>query len=284
MKRLVLLTCLLVVGFVLIGCNELLESEEIATETFEVLVIEVDGQNIIAIGMGAEYERFELLNTENLLEIGIFIGAHLMITVYSPWLESFPAPVHVLEWWHFHHETDIVLIAFITELTDDYVFATGYGYPFDYQVFEFNRSEFPFTEWDLHGDLHVGARLRISINQHDWPTPPRIFPGSILSWEFWHSQEWINALEFADKDALRELWYYLENYSDVAQVRNYVTDYWRMSGYTSQSFTYDSWTEFAWSVMVASDTLNAPVLFTQEEVDSAYSKLRIAYENLDQVN
>jgi len=296
MKKFVLVTCLLMIGFVLVGCGYELTvgqpADQYDTMILDVEIIEISEDFILARSLSDIIHGELMFRHLNLPEIGLFTGSHLTLTALPYILDTLPAQITVIEWSH----ANIILDVQVIEIADTWVLVRGVETPFLNWNFDFNLTNLP----DI--DIFVGAYVTLIVRGGDWPMPDPV-PLSVISWKLiepdqvyeyetpeyaclneefedeWHDYQ-NDEVVFANKELLRELWNYLENESIVPDVRDYTVDYWRESGYISQSFTFNTWTDFAWAVMVANDTLYAPVLFAQEDVDRAYLELRVAYEGL----
>ena len=134
-------------------------------------VLEVHDGFILAYGLGNPIHGSFTFNHSHLPDIEVFVGANLVLTIEPTILESYPAVVSVLDWWH-------ALSAFnveVLEITEDWFLVQDVT---DARRFELiNYAELP----DI--GANVGDLIEIVIRSGDFadvdPTPISVLEWSI---------------------------------------------------------------------------------------------------------
>ena len=104
MKKFISVACIILLGFVFVGCNNDYEltvnGDELAPMIFDVEVLEIHDKFILARGLDDVIQGNLTFNYSHLPEIDIFVGANLTLIAEPIILETYPMQVRVIEWRH----------------------------------------------------------------------------------------------------------------------------------------------------------------------------------------
>jgi len=175
MKKFILVACLLMIGFVLVGCspdNDEVIDEELLPMTFDVEVLEINDTFILARGISDSFQDNLMFNHLHLPDIGIWEGANVTITTDPIFLETDPVQVRVIEWQH----ANIIFDVEVIEIAEMRVLVRGIEAPFLNWNFDFNHTNLS----DI--GIYEGAHVTLTVRGGDWPMPDPV-PLSVVSWE-----------------------------------------------------------------------------------------------------